>query len=211
MRKEGSNGSGGGLLINCLVLLAILALLAGLALPSMQIDVDRADLLQCLSHAKQIYTGVQSAALDYETTGTGIGWPADKGIKSGREYVRLLVKENIFIVSDLWVFTTSGQKPATSLDTISSENIGFRIANVSETDPPETIFLVTPNFLDHTPYPFVDSRHWWERLFHLKARRVGYIVLRKGGDGHFYNTPPSEIPAKVLGILPPREPKFLDP
>lgn len=173
--------------------------------------LQKARLLSVLSNARQIQIGVQSAAEDYAITNSGIGWPADSGIKSAHEYVQRLVKENVFKIGDSKIFTVPGVKPAISVETISENNIGFRIANVSASDPPETIFVVTPNFVDNTPYPFVDIRPWWHRYFVRVPRQAGFIVVRKNGEAKYFTKPPSEVPQEEIGLLPPREPKFLEP
>lgn len=214
MGEENKRRSFRGLLVECLVTISILALLAGLALPSMSPSglSKPALLLQAVSNARQIHIGVQGAALDYGNTHIGIGWPAESGIKTGHEYVQRLIKEGVFKPADLKIFATPGQTPATSLETITPEHIGFRIANISESDPPETIFLVTPNFLDNTPYPFIATRHWWEYFWPRRTPRpVGFVVFRKGGDGTFFTKLPSQVATNLIGLLPPREPKFLDP
>lgn len=210
MGEQKDKSSGMSFWVKVLIGVVVILFFFALKLPSDHHPAWEALTINVCSNARQIHMGVQRAALDRANTGIGTGWPADSGIKNGHEYLQRLVKEGVFKISDLKIFTIPGQIPPTSLETITPEHIGFRIANVSESDPPETIFLVTPNYLNNTPYPF-DLLPKWKRFLFSTSRPVVFAVFRKGGDGTSYTRLPSQIPAEVLGILPPREPKFLDP
>lgn len=140
-------------------------------------------------------------------------FPFDAGIKTGKDYVQYLIKECHIEHQDLSKFVKPGHSiNGTLLEPITSENIGFRIANISKNDSPETIFLVTPNFATHSPYPFSDISHWWDFLKPFNSYGIGFAVILKNGKGrYFYRKRPEEIRSTEIGVLPPREPKFLAP
>lgn len=164
-------------------------------------------LLRLLSMAKQVYVATVTASLDYASTGIDRRvFPADMGITSNLEYVRYLVRSRIISESDLHLFCKRDRN-ARSLDSLQSEDIVFRFANVSVNDPPETIFCVSYNVLEVKP-----PHKWWEFLkrgnFPYPFNKA-YIVMRLNGDGGFnFKMPPDP---KNIAPLPPREPKFLDP
>lgn len=194
--------------ISVLCFICVIGLLALLSK-----EMTKVELLASLSNARQVQIGVKSMALDYGNAKPPEGvWPADCGIKTGHEYVQYLVKEGLFKIGELYIFTTPNVSPATSLDTISPEHIGFRFGNVSEKDPPNTIFIVTPNFISKTPYPFPHVVSRWDFLNPLTAYREGFLVVTKDGTKLFLSTKhPNKVPISDIGVLPPREPKFLDP
>lgn len=192
-------------LIELLVVISIIALLAGFALPAIGGAMDKAHLLQALSNSKQVYTGVQAAALDSATTGFGIGWPGDTNAATSVDYVKLLVANNAFKAADLRVFAANGIRAATDTNNISFSNLAFIIYNVADTDESNTVFLTTKNLeyretaggLDSTAKPFGNK---------------GFVIMRKGGDGTFYtqtNMFSQASYSATLGILPAASTKFL--
>ncbi len=143
------------------------AILAAIALPAVVGAKEKAQAALQLSNARQIHLAMQMAALDAATAGKkGVGWPADAGLSSVAEVKQMLVAGD---------YLTAKQ----------AESIGFEnflIGNVSEEDPPDTVFIKSKPVAGKPP-----------------------VVFRKGGDGEIVRRGQTEI-----GIVPPRDPRFLE-
>lgn len=189
-------------LIELLVVISIIALLAGFALPAIGGAMDKAHLLQALSNCKQIYTGVQGAALDASTTGFGMSWPGETNSNynytTGPAYVDALVTNNIFKRGDLKVFTANGIQVATGT-TIQMANLAFIFYAVADNDEGNAVFLTTKNFEYSDTTPATLNKDM--KPFGSK----GFVVLRKAGDGSFYtqtNMLNTLAYTNTLGALP---------
>lgn len=192
-------------LVELLVVISIIALLAGLALPAMNGAITRAQLTAATSNARQIYTGVQMAALDYANTGVGVSWPASGTYSSAVDYVRDLMTNGVFKLGDSKVFVCgSGYKAADSIENMTTNNIAYFIYNVGENDEGNTVFLTTKNLelaenynttaLSTTSNPFGGK---------------GFVVLHKGGDGTSYTTVNALKNTNAIGNLPTASTKIL--
>jgi len=144
-------------------------ILAALALPAFTGALERGQLTQKLSNARQIHLAVASMALDGETLeDKSLGYPADAGITTVKQLKSLLVEKGYLSAED-------------------AEALGFEsflFGNVSESDPPETIFLRTA----------------------AEPPRRSFLVFRLGGDGSLLRSKNPE-----QGDNPPREPAYLKP
>jgi hypothetical protein len=133
----------------------------------------RRELLVQVSEARQLFIAIQSAALDRKATGAGGTYPVESGVRSTAAYLGLLQKENYWQGKDRVILGN------------------FVIANVSENDPPDTVFIL--------------SRNAYQALRAGQAPR-NFIVFLKNGEG-------ASFKAGVNGFfkLPPRQPAFLEP
>lgn len=183
-------------LVELLVVISIIALLAGLALPAMNGAITKAQLLQATSNARQIHMSVQSAALDKANTQIGVGWPSTN-YSTAVDYIKDLVNNGAVKQGDLRIFACVGITPATETASMTTANIGYHIYKADEADDANVVFLTTKNityttnaYTGLTGQPFKDK---------------GFVVFRKGGDGTSYsNTNIFKVTtfASVIGATP---------
>lgn len=86
--------------------------------------LKRKMLTEMMSEVRSFHMSAQQAALDFSTVAEGVGYPADSGIVSAREYVGKLV--------------AGGYLAKSNGDAILER---YHIGNVSEKDPAHTTFL----------------------------------------------------------------------
>jgi hypothetical protein len=158
------------------VLLA--ALLFGI--PAINNARVQGELITMLSNARQLHLALQTMSLDeFEAGGSrrSPGFPADIGVKTAREYFDRLLKGNYLTRSDL-------EKLQKGAD--------FSVVNVSDSDPPETAFLISRSYFD------------------MKSGKggKGFIVFAKGGSGGVYRRPADASSPNVIK-LPNRQPQIL--
>lgn len=161
----GGRGMGiAGLITGYLGILS-LPIVASLALPAITGALDRGKATQMLSNMRMIYMVVQQAQVDGDTEGkTNLGFPASAKIKSKAALKEMLVSEGYITAADL-------------------EKLKFNeisVANVSDEDPADTIFLKA-----------------------TMGKTI--IIVRKGGDGAIYRTGQN-----TFSTDPPRSPAYLD-
>jgi type II secretory pathway pseudopilin PulG len=147
------------------VAVLLLGVIATLALPAITGSLEKEKAKQMLSNMKQLHLCVFQAQLDATTTGdTTIGFPASAKIKTKAELKKML----------------TGYVSASDLDHLGFDKIS--VANVSDEDPADTIFLKAAS---------PDGRYT--------------IIFRKGGDGAIYRRGEN-----ILARDPPRSPAFLE-
>jgi hypothetical protein len=128
---------------------------------------ERTEKIQDLSkRAQKIWQLAAHAALDSVTTGdAAIGWPANVGAKSSNEFYENLRRNGYVTVEDLEKMFP----------------VGFWVANVSEADPGETLFLasrnVSPSFEIEDiepfgPYAIVMNKAGEVRVFHASEQQA---------------------------------------
>jgi len=113
------------------------------------------------------------AALDAASRDPQVGLPADCGVDSTAQYFELLASKGYLQREDLALFA------------------GFILGNVSESDPGETVVLI--------------SRPYYEYITQGARLPKDFIVIRKGGNAEARREP---IPP---ADFPPRTPPFLTP
>lgn len=190
----------------------LLGFLFGFTLPAGH-NMGAVRLLRAMHNAKEVYTGIQRAALDQSETGAGgFAYPADVGAKTNLEYVRYLVRSKVFKESDLKLLCKR-ERNVRSLAELKADDIAFSFANISEKDSTEAgsnrvLWIVRVSY-EKAQTPIEDL---WNCITTGKMQgkyQEGYVVMHIGGDCSFYTKMPPDL--KTIGSLPPREPKFLDP
>jgi type II secretory pathway pseudopilin PulG len=149
------------------VVLIPIAILAALVFPAFDGALKKAEATQMLNNMRLIHLAVYQAQLDGTTTGQPkLGFPATAKLTSKAELKEMLIS-NGYIAED-------------DFDHLGFENM--IVANVSDEDPPDTLFLKAPS---------PDGK--------------SVVTFRKGGDGAIYRTGQS-----LSAPDPPRTPAFLD-
>jgi prepilin-type N-terminal cleavage/methylation domain-containing protein len=165
-------------LVELLVVMAIIATLAGLAFPAIGSAITQSQLTTVLANAKQVYIAAQRASLDGASTGdTTLGWPLDVASADTKAYLTMLAANDY--LPNTSFSKILGAPGVTSITTgtndVSKDNIAFKIAKISDTNESSTIFLVTKNFSAAgtalAGSPFADK---------------GFVTFKKGGDGGIY-------------------------
>jgi prepilin-type N-terminal cleavage/methylation domain-containing protein len=191
-------------LVELLVVISIIALLAGMALPAMQKAIVKAQMIKTVSNSKQVYIAAQQAALDSTTTGNSkIGWPSDMraaGVTNGTttpmEYMRTLVNNGYLNASDLKILSAQGYPiPAeniTNLDSYTSRNNAFNLGNVGDNDDGTAVFMFTKNWtwgtaLNPKKQPFGEN---------------GFIILHRDGTAANYNKAQATDVSGSIGTQP---------
>jgi len=169
--KKNPRLSGAGMALAGLITgylgIATLPILAAIALPAITGALEKGKATQMLSNMKMIHLAVQQAQLDGAATGNPkLGFPATAELQSKADLKAMLISNEYLTAADL-------------------DRMGFdkmTVANVSDEDPGDTVFL--------------------------KAASPGgksVIVFRKGGNGAIYRTGQN-----IFAPDPPRNPEFLD-
>lgn len=132
-----------------------------------------------INHARQIHLATQQMALDRQTTGdVSLGWPGDinRGLPTSADaadFAWILVDEGYIDANNMGLFAVGDVRPASSFASMTRDNVAFAIGGITEDLSPETLFIVSCNYigppdgLDPEQAPF-GSRGW--------------VMLRKGGN-----------------------------
>lgn len=157
-----------GFIMGYLSLLTTIVHIA-LAVPAIVSLRDRVAMTSDLNNARQIHLAVTQMSLDGTATdNTTLGFPFDVGITTVTQLKSLLVENNYLTAEEA--------------DALGFEK--FLIGNISESDPPSTVFIRSRP--DDAPGPT--------------------IIFLMSGDGTVHK------PSKTsTGVDPPREPTWLAP
>jgi type II secretory pathway pseudopilin PulG len=181
-----------------LVVLAIVAVLAAIAIPSFARARQRAQATMTMSHARQIQMAAMRMALDNEVApDPALGWPGDlaksptRPVTSLGDYVERLVEYKYLERGSLPVlFQAPGIPPYTGTAPFDAMYSPFKVYKVRASDPEDCLFLATRNFtygsgLDPATKPY--------------GAQAG-IVCRKDGSAQILRTEPAQ--KTDLGRLP---------
>jgi len=200
-------------LVELLVVISIIALLAGLALPALQGALDRANLIKVVSNGKQVYIAAQEAALDASQNGTEtIGWPGDMTTAPATPaaYFFALVTNNYLQPSDLKILLAPGYTAMTTTNNLDDgKNNAFGLGMVEDNDESSAILLFTKNW---TPAAGSGGSNATGTIsatakpFGVK----GFVIVRKGGDAASYKANVANDTTGLLGTTPSGAQSYLD-
>jgi prepilin-type N-terminal cleavage/methylation domain-containing protein len=186
-------------LIEMLVVIAIIATLAAFAVPALTSALTQGQLTGTMNNARQLFLAAQQMALDgASNSDPNYGWPGDlttsaaggAGGGSGgaittlEEYSNRLVQNDYLKAGDLQKLlnapgaactVNSTDSNGTTTVTLTGKS-ALKVYKVKETDPANSVFSVTNNFVYNTALaataaPYGDK---------------GFVVIRKGGDAAKY-------------------------
>lgn len=168
--------SEGGLTwLEILVAISVIALLAGLAIPSGGNELRRSEMTRALSNMKQLHLATQQMALDGTTIGDPkLGWPGDTGgtfSNWANQLVPGYLSTNDFcklmLVND---GVPEGQMPQ-------KNDNGILVYAVKSESPKSTVFLSTANFTNTSTGGIPPKRPF----FIWKEKSI--VLFRKGDNG----------------------------
>lgn len=206
-------------LVEMLVVISIIAVIAGLAFPAISGAITRSQMLQAISNARQVYLATSSMATDGSSSGDPkYGWPGDLAsstnatvkITTVADFVTRLVDHDYLKAGDLKVLATAGVTPWAGKYTAPADanskgafnpvfdgdaNCAFKVYKVSDKDASNTLFMATKNFTySGTQSAAIDAT---KKPF----GDSGFVIFHKGGDGASYKKQQATS-KNLLGTLP---------
>ena len=172
-------------LIELLVVISIIAVLALLAGPALTQALTKGQMTGTLNNARQLYlAGLQMATDGGTNSDPNLAWPGDDPVLTDlQSYCVKLVQNNYLKAGDLQkilnapgasctVTSVPGPPPSVTLGGTSA----LKVYKVKETDPANTIFAATSNYVYNTA-PIGAAAPYGDK---------GFVVIRKGGDAGVY-------------------------
>ncbi len=198
-------------LIELLVVIAIIGILAGLLFPAIAGAIEKANLTQSLSNAKQITLAAINASLDQDATGSPVGWPRNctpTAPTTVADYLTLLRDNKYLTQSDIQkLVATKGFPPNFGTFPPPAANNGYHFYNLGAAMPGQTVFLSTKN-----TDPDISAT---ELKATISFGKNGFVVARKDGSGAVLQESALDKPAAtkdgLVGLLPNLTPVLLTP
>jgi hypothetical protein len=179
MQRFGGRSSAGFSRTKLVIAIGITAVISLLAWPALETALRNRDLTRTMDNGRELYLAAFKMATDGAAkSDANLAWPGDYPATSLAEYCGKLVQNHYLQPADLQRFLsapgatcTAGMSgpPATLM--LSGQS-AFKIYKVRATDPSNTIFAVSSNYVYDTPLgskavPFGDA---------------GFVVVQKSGD-----------------------------
>lgn len=176
-------------LIELLVVISIIAILASLAIPAVTGALSRGQMTQTLNNARQLHMQTQTMSIDTSIAGEGWSWTfngTNPGTVEG--FCVALMTNNYLTAAELRkIFTAPGVTPPQG-STFQTDNIAFTIMQTQESDPSDSIFLLTKN--------------WTRGGLNIEGQpygNKGFVLMRKGGDGGIFTRPADAVSSNIIG------------
>ncbi len=172
-------------LIELLVVIAIIAVLATLAVPAVTNALTRGQMTGTMNNARQLYlAGFQMATDGAANSDPNYSWPGgDDTTTTLQAYATKLVQNDYLKAGDLQKILNA---PGTSLQVTSASTpegevtlagaSALKVYRIRESDPSNTIFVVSSNYTYNTPLP----------AGAIPYGDKGFVVMRKGGDASIF-------------------------
>lgn len=162
--------------VEIIVILAVIAILIFLAMPTISCGPVSGVMTQSLSNMKQLHLATQQMALDSETEkNTNIGWPGDIG-GSFSNWTAQLVKGNYLSREDLGKLLSAPGVKVSANDPLTNNRTAVLVYAVSEVTDGTVVFLSSANFTNNLTGGILDPAG---KPFGNK----GFVVFHKAGDG----------------------------
>jgi len=171
-------------LTQLLVALAILAVVAFLAWPTLNNALHKREMTRTMNHARELYLASFHMATDGAAkSDPNLAWPGDYGATSLAEYCGRLVQHDYLKAEDVQkILTAPGATCAVTSSAGSPASLtltgksALKVYKVKSGDPSTAIFAASSNYVYNTPLnpgsvPFGDK---------------GFVVIRKRGDAGVY-------------------------
>jgi len=169
-------------LIELLIVITIIGILAGMAIPAAMGVMARGQMTGTLANARQLHMVTQQMSLDNFNAGEGIQWTTD--VSSGNNggtpislatYFGALTNQGAYLQPKELVKLLTAPGVIPQAGNLSANNIAFRVFPVNENSPSDQ--------------PFVTTRNWNNRALDPKASpygNKGFVLFTKGGGGNVY-------------------------
>jgi hypothetical protein len=167
-----------------LLLIALLAVVAILAWPTLRHALHKRDMTRTMNHGRELYLASFHMATDGAAkSDPNLAWPGDYGANSLAEYCGRLVQNNYLKAEDVQKILTApganciAASKAGSPATLTLEGkSALKVYKVKSGDPSTAIFAASSNYIYNLPLnpaavPFGDN---------------GFVVIRKRGDAGVY-------------------------
>jgi prepilin-type N-terminal cleavage/methylation domain-containing protein len=178
-------------LIELLVVISIIAILASLAIPAVTGALTRGQMTQTLNNARQLHLQTQTMTIDTSTTGEGWSWTYDgTNVGTVSTFIQALVDNKYLTIAEVRkIMTAPGVTPKMD-EPFSPDNIAFKIFATRDSDPSDSIFVVTKNWASLTAGLDPSGQPYGEK---------GFVLMRKGGDGSAFTRPLDATSTNVFG------------
>jgi type II secretory pathway pseudopilin PulG len=171
--------------IELVVILAIVAVIFWLARPAVLNALVKRDLTRTMNNGRELYLAAFQMATDGAAKfDSNRAWPGDYPTTSFAEYCGKLVQNGYLKPADLQRMLSTAKASCTATMSgppatlLISGKSAFKLYKVKASDPSNTIFAVSANYVYDTPLnpdsvPFGDA---------------GFVVVRKSGDVGVYKS-----------------------
>jgi type II secretory pathway pseudopilin PulG len=183
LRRRG-NSSAAFTITELVVVILIVLVIALLARPALRDALNKKEMTRTMNNARELYlAGFRMATDGAAKSEAALAWPGDYPANSLAEYSTKLIQNDYLKAADLQRILSAPGATCTVMATTSSPvtvtlsgKSALKVYKVKTTDPSNTIFSASANYVYDTPLssnsvPFGDA---------------GFVIVRKSGDAGVY-------------------------